>query len=528
MPSPKEHRLRDLSLQILSVDDSNKLIVNKENVDEIVQRLNKADVSKLSIISIAGSFRTGKSFILNLMVKYLIHHEGKTLTETTEWCSGMVSKHEYFQWSPGVHRKTLGIWMYTRPFVRIINGTRVGIVFMDTQGLWDGESGYGLLTSIFGMSSIISSVQVYNLMRTIELDKLDQIKWFTGFGEGAIQRCFHKEGMEPTPVFQTLHLLVRDWVGFTDVTNPDVCRDETMHFLDSQKKQKEFNKFITELENVYMTVDAVLLPPPGATCCFDAEFHGMLTAVDSAFLECATRYFHNLFSKPIIKQFNGNPVVPNALREIVLRFTDIFHDAYIPESLSFAGAMLTTVNMCARESAHCSYRRSMVKFVSSGSTPLNLDDLERLHYEIRSKTLTAFSRSATYGGAADVDIERVKLKESIDISYGEMKLRNKENQRRGLNVYTPYVTAAIVTMLVDKSSDVVCDWWSSSCRDLSGALFSFYGYGFILMIGLIARFNFKNGNVLTIQAIMELGDEVQTVFVRGFKHILERTNILFA
>lgn len=481
-------------------------MVNAENLELLRAALKEADVSRLSIVSLTGSFRTGKSFMLSLMGRFLRFFEGRDIADDDSWAKGatMGDENSSFDWRPGVERHTVGIWVDARPHVRIAKGSRVGILLMDTQGLWDGSTGYSLLTSIFGMSSIISSLQIYNLMRTVELDKLDQIKWFTGFGASAMRQC--SEAGPGSPAFQSLHLMVRDWVGFQDAADAGACREENRRFLEGQRSQSEFGRFFANLEAVYLSVDSVLLPPPGAECCFGSSFRGDLSRVDPAFISNATAYFSKIFSKPIVKQFNGNPMTPDALVDVVTRFADIFGGSEVPTSLSFAGAMEKAVNTCARETAVSCYRDAMCAAMADGG--LDEAAFEQADAAARARADMAFSRAATYGDRSTVDKERERVCEAIAAEARNAALRNERQRRCGLNHLAPYVAIAAAAAAADKASDVLCDWWLPLCEHASDALLRSYVLMAAVMLAALSHFAFKNGAAAFMQALVELGTAV--------------------
>lgn len=505
------------AIQILGLNsDGKKLVTNQANLEIVRQGLQDAEVSKLCIVSLTGSFRTGKSFMLSLMVRYLRHYEGRSLGSGTEWTHGTnLSGENEFRWRPGVDRHTTGIWMYPKPFVRVVRGVKIGVMLMDTQGLWDGSSGYSLLTSIFGMSSIISSVQIYNVMRTLELDKLDQIKWFTGFGSSAMRQCRDVRGgdgvaVTEAPTLQSLHLMVRDWVGFSKPSDADSCAAENRQFLPSQRSQSEFQKFVTQLERVYLSVDSVLLPPPGSDCCFNTSFRGDLEQVDGAFLSNTAAYFKRLFAQPTVKQFNGSAVTADGLVELITRFAAIFRESDVPDSLSFAGAMESTVNMCAREAAVTSYREFMMKAMTAGGS-LDKTSFDHEHRRAHQRAVAGFERGATYGDEAGVRTERDKMLAMLETAKGDMLVRNEKLCRCALNDYAPYLAVALVAVLVDKLSDVTCDGWVSACDDISLMLARAYTYA-ILGLGLVvAKFAWHNGGVATMQCLVELGEVVRSM-----------------
>ncbi|XP_006109222.3 atlastin-3-like [Myotis lucifugus] len=75
---------------------------------------------------------------------------------------------------------------------------------MDTQGAFDSQSTVKDCATIFALSTMTSSVQIYNLSQNIQEDDLQQLQLFTEYGRLAMDEIFQKP-------FQTLMFLVRDW-----------------------------------------------------------------------------------------------------------------------------------------------------------------------------------------------------------------------------------------------------------------------------------------------------------------------------
>lgn len=235
------------SIRVIREEDS-KFLLNHEGLRAIMDRAKKIS-NKVVVVSLVGDFRTGKSFLLNMFLRYLRYHESQ-LPVGSGSSGGVTGKEEHktktaedtaapeapspqtqegavvvkqeqldeddvadvlkpwmkfggprlvegqpnsgvpgFYWEGGMVRRTHGIWMYARPFARVLPGTQetVAVLLMDTQGMFDFKTPPELTAAIFGLSTLVSSNQVYNIKFQIQEDKLQQLHYFTEFSRVALK-----------------------------------------------------------------------------------------------------------------------------------------------------------------------------------------------------------------------------------------------------------------------------------------------------------------------------------------------------
>lgn len=220
-------------LQIITTGDSETdyFVLKNDNLTSIIEKI--PDDAKVAIVSVVGAFRTGKSFLLNFFLRYLranvqpgdnsldwMISEGEDLTEgnmnegwnlvdkepvsepaaseadggegaahaapaqTEE--SKPAKKEASFAWRGGRERQTTGIWMWSEPFIREKGGEKIAILLMDTQGMFDNETTMTLTAQIFGLSTLVSSFQIYNVDKRIQEDNLQHLALFSEYGRLAL------------------------------------------------------------------------------------------------------------------------------------------------------------------------------------------------------------------------------------------------------------------------------------------------------------------------------------------------------
>ena len=76
--------------------------------------------------------------------------------------------------------------MWSKPFMRTVNGKRVALLMMDTQGAWDSRMTKEQSATIFGLTAILTSKLIYNLQNRIQEDHIDNLDYFTTFAATVI------------------------------------------------------------------------------------------------------------------------------------------------------------------------------------------------------------------------------------------------------------------------------------------------------------------------------------------------------
>jgi atlastin len=93
------------------------------------------------------------------------------------------------------------------------------VLLMDTQGAFDSQSTVKDCATVFALSTMLSSVQLFNLSSNIQEDDLQHLQLFTEYGRLALSR---DDSTKPFQVcvdaalmaclfVQSLLFLVRDW-----------------------------------------------------------------------------------------------------------------------------------------------------------------------------------------------------------------------------------------------------------------------------------------------------------------------------
>ncbi|TDH66965.1 hypothetical protein CCR75_006177 [Bremia lactucae] len=142
-------------LPFVLVDDDGSFRVNPEACS-LLQKVK----SPLVIVAVAGLYRTGKSFLLNLLVQGISRSLG-----TSQELSG-------FAVGGTVNACTKGIWMWGNP-IPLDNGTSV--VFLDTEGLGSVDREQTHDSRIFALALLLASSFVYNSRGVIDGNAIEDL-----------------------------------------------------------------------------------------------------------------------------------------------------------------------------------------------------------------------------------------------------------------------------------------------------------------------------------------------------------------
>ena len=171
-------------VQIVTVDpESREFVLDEEALSSILLSSDCKDRA-VSVVSIAGDFRKGKSFLLNFLLRYLTNKGYESNQD--EWLKDREIPLKGFSWRGGSERDTTGILMWSKPFVLPLKSSRgpkeAAVLLMDTQGAFDSEYTVKDSATVFALSTMTSSIQVFNVLHNLQEDNLQVLQTFTEYG----------------------------------------------------------------------------------------------------------------------------------------------------------------------------------------------------------------------------------------------------------------------------------------------------------------------------------------------------------
>ncbi|PAV64707.1 hypothetical protein WR25_26899 isoform B [Diploscapter pachys] len=408
---------------IVELDEGSKNIY-KLNQKELEKTLGRADIvgKKIALISIAGAYRKGKSFMLNLFVTYLEHlHKGGK----GEWFDETTTL-DKFNWRGGTKRDTNGIFIWSVPYIlEDQNGEEVAIFLMDTQGTFDHQSTVQDCATIFALSTLLSSVQIYNISTQIQEDDLNNLRLFTEYAQ-----LTKDENRQHAP-FQKLLFLVRDWTNSDEYEygyegGKEYLKEEVLKTTPEQKK--ELKTLRESIKSSFESLKAFLMPHPGLRIARNNS-EKVLGKIEEEFSEQLDILVPSLFKGDSLKakKIDGKEITCREMVGLFEELMKIFNSDDLPEPKTILEATADAVNLAAEQRAREAYDKYMKEnFVSSLT---DISTLLSLHEAAKTQALAIFSAKLKLDEESAAKVNNENLNNHFETRHEEYKSTVQQNIR---------------------------------------------------------------------------------------------------
>ncbi|CAG2111520.1 unnamed protein product, partial [Medioppia subpectinata] len=371
------------------------------------------------VVSIAGDFRKGKSFMLNFFLRYLQSGCGTT----DDWI-GSTDELKGFSWRNGSVRDTTGILMWSEPFViKLDEGQEVAILLMDTQGAFDLKQTVKQLTTVFALSTMISSIQVFNLMHQLQEDDLHVLQYFAEYGQLALKHTTGKP-------FQKLLFLIRDWrcpyeYGYG--------LDGGQQYLDNclaTSEDQEIQGVRRHIRSCFGDIGCYLMPYPGDTVATTQHFDGRVADIDSKFVD-SLKTFVPLMLDPenvVVKEIGGRRVTGKEMMTYFEMYFNNLKAEKMPKIGTLFAATAEANNLNAVTTARDKYKAGMDAFCGAKQQFIAHGKFEEQHKILRQQSLDCFDNTLKMGGPELAARYRKDLTSDLDELYDHYTTKNKANE----------------------------------------------------------------------------------------------------
>lgn len=386
-----------------------KYIFHKEDLEKLVLKDENLKERTIVCVSIARALRKGRSFMLGVCLRYLIARyvkknvsnwlgdENDGLTKGFVWRNGMM------------HRTTTGIdvWdgmlLYDAP-----SGEKLAILLVDTQGGFDHKTTATENSTIFAVSTLMSSVQIFNLMSNIQEDDLQNLQQFAALGSVAVERTHTKP-------FQSLIFLVRDWPGEEEAPCGLVGGCRVLENVFDGERSQDMQRTRKNTKAAFNDIRSYLMPHPGKLATKE-DFKGELKLVDSDFRQHLEVFIRQVLvpENLIRKVYFGRET---RARDFILNIktnVDLFNSDEAPKPESVFEANVKSNNTSAVISC---FKRYTTLVRSPEVDCLAVSEFAKQEESIRQTVFAEFDDQTKYGGETLASEYRTQLSQQDQDAY---------------------------------------------------------------------------------------------------------------
>ncbi|KAG7228561.1 hypothetical protein INR49_007735 [Caranx melampygus] len=409
----EEEKARPIQI-VLANEDEHSFELDAAALEKILLQDHVKDLNVV-VVSVAGAFRKGKSFLLDFMLRYM-HCQGDT------WMGGDDEPLTGFTWRGGCERETTGIQIWSEVFVvDKPGGSKVAVLLVDTQGAFDSQSTIKDCATVFALSTMTSSVQVYNLSQNIQEDDLQHLQLFTEYGRLAMEEIYLKP-------FQSLMFLIRDWSypyeHYYGLEGGNTFLEKRLQV--KQNQHEELQNVRKHIHSCFSNIGCFLLPHPGLKVATNPYFDGRLRDIDDDFKKELANLVPLLLApeRLVEKEIGGNKVTCRDLLEYFKAYIKIYQGEELPHPKSMLQATAEANNLTAVAGAKDMYSKNM-ELVCGGDKPyIAPADLERCHEEFREHSVRFFRSVKKMGGDEFCQRYQNQLESELDAAFTNFSKHN--------------------------------------------------------------------------------------------------------
>ncbi|CAK9822247.1 atl [Anthophora retusa] len=426
-------------VQIVLAHPDHTFELNEEALEKILLQDDIKDRSVV-VVSVAGAFRKGKSFLLDFFLRYM-NSKYNNNNETDSWLGKEDEPLSGFSWRGGSERDTTGILMWSKVFCDTLpDGEKVAVILMDTQGAFDSQSTVKDCATVFALSTMLSSVQIYNLSQNIQEDDLQHLQLFTEYGRLALQKSKRKP-------FQKLQFLVRDWSypyeAEYGAAGGQKILDRRLEISDTQ--HPELQSLRKHIKSCFSEISCFLMPHPGLNIATNPYFDGRLSEIQEEFREQLRVLIPMLLAPEnlVTKKIDGQIVKVRDLLEYFKSYIKIYKGNELPEPKSMLVATAEANNLAAVTEAREFYMRLMDSICGAKKPYLTTQRLNTEHLRCMDKAIHTFQNKRKMGGEAFSQTYMKKLWQDMDTAFIQFKAQNESK-----NVFKSTRTIAVFCAIV--------------------------------------------------------------------------------
>ena len=385
----------------------------------------------VAVIAIAGKANKGKSLFLSFVLSYLNALQNGHYN--SDWMGFSDTEErpldEGFTWANGYEVVTKGIWTWSEPIcIKKRDGKVFNVLLLDTQGVFDEETGQREWNILAGLSLLTSSIMILNASNDIQEDTLESLQNFLSFGLLALNR----DSSPRTAIwpFQNLVFLARDWENHQQF---EYGNKGGKRFIDKKLQEKpsqdEFHRRLrSQMKECFESIECWLFPYPGKAV-RESNFTGSVFNASAEYREFARQVQDcievvlNLNTFPF-KALNGNDLTARDFFDMFKSYVEIFNSDKLPSSSDLYNATAHRCNSIIMDKCVAAFVQAFETALSSVQF-LDEPEFTKIQETAEKEAVALFQKSRKMGDSPVVQTARSELTNKLQEKASHFKAVNK-------------------------------------------------------------------------------------------------------
>ncbi|XP_064465496.1 atlastin-2-like isoform X2 [Ornithodoros turicata] len=376
------------------------------------------------VVSIAGVFRSGKSFLFDYFIRYLEHLEGNRASKG--WMGKALNPLKGFPWKYGRNKVTSGILLWGKIFkIDTPRWGTVALVLMDTEGTDDNMSSLASNSTLFSLALLLSSTMIYNVVRSLNRSVLENLQFFVSCAH-MLKRAQHCKEDEKSYALEHLLFLVRDWEFVDEIPYGfDKAGDFIAQWLTPDHSAPDsLNNTRNEITRCIKDISSFLMPHPGhqiKELTFNGGTHGLRedfkTQLDN--LVSVLLSPENL----VPKMLNGRPVTCDDFKGLLLTYSSLCKRGKLPDVQTVTDQAAFVHNQKVLKNIDQEYELAITdeveEILKAPDAVDKIGVLNRAHDRLKREALSKLGNAPVMGNRMNELQEQ--LSQMIDVFYAKCK-----------------------------------------------------------------------------------------------------------
>lgn len=381
----------------------------------------KSLASPIAVISVAGMYRTGKSYLLN---RVLLNRKGG------------------FGVGPSVNPCTKGIWVWGKPISgTTADGTACNVVVVDTEGIGALDQDSDHDSRIFSLAVLISSVFIYNSVGSIDEEALQNLSLVVNLTKHIHIKSKQREETDSedyAPYFPSFLWVVRDFaLKLVDSDGEVLTSKEYLEkalqtqkgFSDSVEDKNRIRRLLKEFfkDRDCYTLVRPIADESGLQNLEEKEPQDLRAEFVDQMLALRKKVINSI--KP--KTLNDKLLNGEMLSTLIESYVNAINKGVVP-SIENAWTYICK-NECEKafQEAQELYEKIILNTISS-KFPMFEEELLSIHKESKQSAIDLFKNKAV---GPDVPKILQNLKTRILEKYTNLKLENEAESEKKCNAF---------------------------------------------------------------------------------------------